>query len=62
MQAYKIKFLICQALAATHIGNRSGVLIIQEFDLNGNLIFDWDASQRLDILDYQTFYIPGIQS
>ena len=37
----------------------SGVLRVQEFDLNNNLLFDWNASDHLNILDYQSTLFLG---
>ena len=59
MQAYNTQVFDLSSIGGDPYALIDGVLIIQEFDFNGNLIFHWDASQRLNILDYENTLLAG---
>ena len=61
-QAYSDEIFDLSNIGLSQFELVRGVLRIQEFDLNDNLIFDWNALDHLDIYDYdlfQSFQMPG---
>jgi len=62
LQAYDIQLFDLTSVGGSEYEVVRGILRIQEFDFDHNLIFDWDASNYLDIYDYDFFngqQIPG---
>ncbi len=59
LQAYEDQIFDLSSIGGAELAIVSGVLRIQEFDLNKNLIFDWNASDHLNILDYQSTLFIG---
>ena len=61
-QAYSTEVFDLSHIGLSQFELVSGVLIIQEFDFDDNLIFNWNALDHLDIYDYdllQSFQMPG---
>lgn len=59
VQAYDNQVFNLTDIGGEEFSLISGVLRIQEFDLNHNLLFDWNASDHLNILDYQSTLFIG---
>lgn len=60
LQAYNTDVYDLTELGGSQFEVVRGILIIQEFDFNHNLIFNWDASDHFNILDYDLFIQPQI--
>ncbi|MAX29933.1 MAG: hypothetical protein CMG14_03360 [Candidatus Marinimicrobia bacterium] len=52
LQSYDSKVMDLSSIGASEFQLVNDILRIQEFDLDHNLIFDWDASEHLNIYDY----------
>ena len=52
LQSYNDKIFDLSSIGGSPYQLISSILRIQEFDLDHNLIFDWDASEHLNIFDY----------
>ena len=54
LQSYDSKVMDLSLFGESEFTVVKDILRIQEFDLDHNLIFDWDASEHLNIYDYET--------
>ena len=60
LQSYNDEVFDLTSIGGSQFQVVSSILRIQEFDLNHNLIFDWIASDHLNIYDYDNLFIGNI--
>ena len=60
LQSYNDEVIDLTSIGGSEFQVVSSILRIQEFDFNHNLIFDWYASDHLNIYDYDNFFLGNI--
>lgn len=60
LQSYNDEVIDLTSIGGSEFQVVSSILRIQEFDFNHNLIFDWYASDHLNIYDYDNLFIGNI--
>tara|TARA_S200000501_G_scaffold258947_1_gene242829 strand:+ start:1253 stop:2524 length:1272 start_codon:yes stop_codon:yes gene_type:complete len=60
LQSYDNEVIDLSSLGASEFQLVSSILRIQEFDLNNQLIFEWYASDHLNIYDYDNLFIGNV--
>ncbi len=60
LQSYNNEVIDLTSVGGSEFEVVSSILRIQEFDFNHNLIFDWYASDHLNIYDYDNLFIGNI--
>jgi len=59
LQAYNTEIVDLSNIGGDEFSLVSSILSIQEFDINHNLIFDWNALEHLNIYDYEDNLFVG---